>query len=166
MRIPANLIKTNYTAGKEYMYISSYKEYKGYYYEIRNKFFTGKTYSSNSKELVKIELKNINTLLTQASTYTYGLLSKTKINNVKVKGVIPPDAHNVNIDIINFYCKKINTNPVLIKQISEQTYSSLKNDPLYIITYIGNYKGNSQTANDAYKQIPELRDWLLSDQIF
>jgi len=114
MRIPANLIKTNYTAGKEYMYISSYKEYKGYYYEIRNKFFTGKTYSSNSKELVKIELKNINTLLTQASTYTYGLLSKTKINNVNYKNILMGykllvnDDYKIKYDILlNF---KIKTN--------------------------------------------------------
>ena len=78
MRIPSNIITENqYTAGKEYMYLTTYKEYIGYYYIINDKYFTGKTYNSNSSsfELIKIEKENTNLLLTQASTYIYGLIS-------------------------------------------------------------------------------------------
>jgi hypothetical protein len=164
MKIPANIIETKYTSGNEFVFSLNYKYYQGYYYELNGKIFAGKEFNADSSELIRSNSNNINTLLTDSKTYIYGFLSKTRINNVKVKGVIPPDAHNVNVDIINFYCKKINTNPILIKQISEQTYSSLENDPLYIVTYIGNYKGIDQTIYDASKQIPELKDWLTSDQ--
>jgi hypothetical protein len=41
-KIPANLITTGYTSGKEFVYVSNYKPYQGYYYEINNKFFVGK----------------------------------------------------------------------------------------------------------------------------
>jgi hypothetical protein len=166
MKIPSNLIKTGeYTIGGKYMYAASYKIYQGYYYEINNKVFAGKEFNINAPELVKINSAVVNTLLTQVSTYTYGKLSKSKINTSKIKGIIPSNS-DANTDIVNFYCKKLNVNPILIKQIDEQTYLNLKTDPLYIVTYTGNYKGVNQTANDAYKQIPELETWLLSDQRF
>jgi len=165
VKVPANIIETKYTSGNEFVFSFNYKYYQGYYYELNGKTFSGKEFNINAPELVKADSKEINPLLTSAKTLIYGSLSKIKLNNINVKGVVPADAHNVNIDLVTFYCKKINTNPILIKQISEQTYYILKNDPLYIVTYIGNYKGIDQSIYDASKQIPELRDWLLSDQI-
>ena len=165
MKIPSNIIEIKYTSGNEFVFSFNYKYYQGYYYELNGKTFSGKEFNINAPELVKADSKEINPLLTSAKTLIYGSLSKIKLNNINVKGVVPADAHNVNIDLVTFYCKKINTNPILIKQISEQTYYVLKNDPLYIVTYIGNYKGIDQSIYDASKQIPELRDWLLSDQI-
>jgi len=165
VKVPANIIETKYTSGNEFVFSFNYKYYQGYYYELNGKTFSGKEFNINAPELVKADSKEINPLLTSAKTLIYGSLSKIKLNNINVKGVVPADAHNVNIDLVTFYCKKINTNPILIKQISEQTYYVLKNDPLYIVTYIGNYKGIDQSIYDASKQIPELRDWLLSDQI-
>ena len=160
----ANIIETKYTSGDEFVFSFNYKYYKGDYYELNGQTFAGKEFNVNASELVKANSKEINPLLTSAKTLVYGSLSKVKLNNINVKGVIPPDDHNVNVDLVVFYCKKININPILIKQISEQTYYTLKNDPLYIVTYIGNYKGIDQDINDASKQIPELRDWLTSDQ--
>jgi len=165
VKVPANIIETKYTSGNEFVFSFNYKYYQGYYYELNGKTFSGKEFDINAPELVKADSKEINPLLTSAKTLIYGSLSKIKLNNINVKGVVPADAHNVNIDLVTFYCKKINTNPILIKQVSEQTYYILKNDPLYIVTYIGNYKGIDQSIYDASKQIPELRDWLLSDQI-
>jgi len=165
VKVPANIIETKYTSGNEFVFSFNYKYYQGYYYELNGKTFSGKEFNINAPELVKADSKEINPLLTSAKTLIYGSLSKIKLNNINVKGVVPADAHNVNIDLVTFYCKKINTNPILIKQVSEQTYYILKNDPLYIVTYIGNYKGIDQSIYDASKQIPELRDWLLSDQI-
>jgi hypothetical protein len=164
VKVPANIIETKYTSGNEFVFSFNYKYYQGYYYEINGKTFVGKEFDANAPELIKADSKEINPLLTNAKTLIYGSLSKIKLNNVNVKGIIPPDDHNVNVDLVNFYCKKNNTNPTLIKQISEQTYYALKNDPLYIVTYIGNYKGVDQNIYDASNQIPELRDWLTSDQ--
>lgn len=164
MRVPSNIIETKYTSGNEFVFAFNYKYYQGYYYEINGKTFAGKEFDVNAPELIKADSKEINSLLTNPKTLIYGSLSKVKLNNTNVKGVVPQDAHNVNVDLVSFYCKKINVNPVLIRQINEQTYYALKNDPLYIVTYIGNYKGIDQNIYDASKQIPELIDWLTSDQ--
>lgn len=167
MKIPSNLIVENkYTIGKEFMYLRTYREYQGYYYELSSKFYAGATYNPNSLELVRIEPENINTLLTRPSTYVYGVLSKAKIDNPKVSGVISSNLYDKVPETIVFYCKKININPILIRQISEQTYINIKNNPLYVVTYIGTYNGIQKNIDDASKQIPELENWLLSGQTF
>jgi hypothetical protein len=158
VKVPANIIETKYTSGNEFVFSFNYKYYQGHYYELNDKIFAGKEFNVNAPELIKADSKEINPLLTSTKTLVYGSLSKIKLNNTNVKGIVPQDT-----DLVSFYCKKINTNPILIKQINEQTYYVLKNDPLYIITYIGNYKGIDQDINDASKQIPELRDWLTSN---
>lgn len=155
MKVPANIIETKYTSGNEFVFTFNYKYYQGYYYEINGKTFVGREFDANAPELIKADSKEINSLLTNAKTLVYGSLSKIKLNNINVKGVVPKDT-----DLVAFYCKKINVDPILIKQISEQTYYTLKNDPLYIVTYIGDYKGIDQDISDASKQIPELVDWL------
>ena len=89
IRIPQNQIVTSkYTAGKEYMYKDTYREYQGYYYELNNKLFTGKEFNSNAPELILIPKNNnvlfgFNSLLTKASTYVYGKVSGTKITTSK-----------------------------------------------------------------------------------
>lgn len=166
MRIPSNLIKENqYTIGKEFMYLKTYREYQGYYYELNNRFFTGAKFSTNSSELIRIQSENINTLLTRPSTYTYGILSKAKLDNPKTPGVISSDIYDFNPEDTFFYCKKINVTPVLIRQISEQTYLDIKDNPLYIVTYIGKYNGTENYAVDAFAQIPELESWFYPDKI-
>ena len=68
------------------------------------------------------------------------------------------------MDIQNQILKKYNLfwqYPVITE---DKFYEQNKNDPLYIVTYIGNYKGIDQDIYDASNQIPELRDWLTSDQ--
>jgi hypothetical protein len=161
MRVPANLIKTNYTAGKEYMYLSSYKEYQGYYYEMNNKFYVGKTYNSNSKELVKIELRNINTLLTQASTYVYGLVSGIKSSQLSSPKFISIPKTDLDTDTEGdetYYAKKLNNNPILIKQISKKTFDELKQDPFHQVISL---KPDRSNLDQADKQMPGLKSFLL-----
>jgi hypothetical protein len=161
MRVPANLIKTNYTAGKEYMYLFSYKEYQGYYYEINNKFYVGKTYNSNSKELVKIELKNINTLLTQASTYVYGLVSGIKssqLSSPKFNSFPKTDLDTDTEGDETYYTKKLNVNPTIIKQINKETFDKLKQDPFYQVISL---KPDRSNLDQADKQMPGLKSFLL-----
>jgi len=161
MRVPANLIKTNYTAGKEYMYLTSYKEYQGYYYEMNNKFWVGKTYNSNSKELVKIELKNINTLLAQASTYVYGLVSGIKssqLSSPKFNSLPKTDLDTDTEGDETYYTKKLNVNPTIIKQINKETFDKLKQDPFYQVISL---KPDRSNLNQADKQMPGLKSFLL-----
>ncbi len=160
MRVPANLIKTNYTAGKEYMYLTSYKEYQGYYYEMNNKFWVGKTYNSNSKELVKIELKNINTLLAQASTYVYGLVSGIKSSQLSSPKFISIPKTDLDTDTEGdetYYAKKLNNNPILIKQISKKTFDELKQDPFHQVISL---KPDRSNLDQADKQMPGLKSFL------
>ena len=40
VRVPQNqIIESKYTSGNEYMFAKTYKEYKGYYYEMSGKQF-------------------------------------------------------------------------------------------------------------------------------
>jgi hypothetical protein len=167
MRIPSNIITDNqYTAGKEFMYISTYKEYIGYYYIINNKYFTGKTYSnnSNSKELVKIKKENTNLLLTQASTYIYGLISKTKMNNISPSSII--STGNINGGI-RYFSKQVNINPILIREINEDTFKQFQNNPIYQVISIefpkGGYFGGQKSLDEAEKQMPGIKTFISSE---
>lgn len=160
MRVPSNLIKTNYTAGKEYMYASSYKEYQGYYYELNNKFFAGKTFSVDSKELIRIESQNTNTLLTQASTYVYGLISGKKSFQLSSPKFVSFPKTNLDIDTEGnetYYAKKLNNNPILIKQISKKTFDELKQDPFHQVISL---KADYSNLDDANKQMPGLKEFV------
>jgi hypothetical protein len=165
MRVPSNIIKENkYTAGKEYMYVISYKEYQGYYYEINGKFFAGKTFKSNSPELIKIETSKINTLLTQASTYVFGKLSNIKINNTSFPSIISKG------DIYaktRYFTKKINTTPILIREINKDTFNELQNNPIYQTISLnypeGGYFADQKTLDEAEKQMPGIKTFILSE---
>lgn len=156
MKIPANIIKYNYTSGNEYVYILDYKYYQGYYYEINNKFFAGKEFNINSPELVKITNNNANTLLTQASTYVYGFLSKTKLNNNK-----PASFFYNEKEPNRYFLSKVNITPTLIKEVNEETFKNFQNDPLYTSVSLS-YKGgfNENELNEAEKQMPGLKTFL------
>jgi len=143
------------------MYLSSYKEYQGYYYEMNNKFYVGKTYNSNSKELVKIELRNINTLLTQASTYVYGLVSGIKSSQLSSPKFISIPKTDLDTDTEGdetYYVKKLNNNPILIKQISKKTFDELKQDPFHQVISL---KPDRSNLDQADKQMPGLKSFLL-----
>jgi hypothetical protein len=164
MRVPSNIIVENkYTIGKEFMYLKTYKEYQGYYYGINDRFFAGKTFSLDSLELMKINLKTTNTLLTQASTYIYGLISGTKIINNNVSN--NPQGNSNPYDkegelFLKFYCKRYNTLPILIKNIDEQTYLNLQKDPLYQTIFIGTYQNTLITPEIAYSKMIGLREFV------
>jgi len=55
-----------------------------------------------------------------------------------------------------FFAQKVNTNPVIIKEIDEKTYTSLQTSPLYITTYIS----NTQSLTQANTQMPGLKEFL------
>lgn len=51
MRTPSNLIIKGYTAGKEYTYKKSTNFYIGPFYKLRNKYYAGKDYDPDAKQL-------------------------------------------------------------------------------------------------------------------
>lgn len=162
VRIPQNQTITNkYTSGGEYMIADTQNEYKGYYYELNNRTYAGENFDTNNPEIVKINLNNYNKLLGNPNTYAYGVVSGVKIpNNNKITSI--PTSINPNlVDVgTKFYCQKVNQNPIVIKEIDEDTYKSLQTNPLYKTTYVGKYNGKYQSVDDAEKQIPGITTFL------
>lgn len=154
--IPKNSIAIKSTPGGEYVELRTNTSYKGYYYEYKNKIYAGKEFViSGSVELVGVN--DTNKLLNNSSTSIYSfasgltsqILQTPTINSINISN----DVHADN-SVTHFYYKKYNDN--IIKEIDENTYLNLKNNPLYLTTYTGPYNGTTQTYNQADKQLPGL----------
>jgi len=53
LRIPKNQIITGkYTLGKEYVILSSYAPYQGYYYNLNGRTFAGKEFDPKAPEII------------------------------------------------------------------------------------------------------------------
>jgi hypothetical protein len=160
VRIPKNQIQEKkYTNGKEYMFETTYREYKGYYYEVNGRLFAGEEVTTNSPVLIPIKSDKVNNLLTNASTYVYGVISNIKLKNTKVTGIPKSDIDNT-VDkagetFLNFYCQS-SIDPSKIKEIDENTFKTLQEDPLYKTSFVGTYNNRTQTLDQAEKQISNI----------
>jgi hypothetical protein len=157
IKIPSNQIKYNYTNGNEFIIVSNNLKYKGYYYEINNKFYAGKIFNINNSEIKKLNSSNINLLLNKFQTYVYGLISN---NNIKFQQPIKSYQYD-NISLFRYFTTKINIKPSTIKEIDKITFESLINDPLYktvSLSYNGEFIENE--LNNAEKIIPGLRQYI------
>jgi len=161
IRVPKNKIKAGlYTSGGEFLIAKTQQRYQGYYYEINDKFYIGKEYKDNSPELIKANSDKVNKLLSNPFTYIYGIISGVKISTNKITS-IPTSTNPDLIDAkVKFYCQKVNQNPIVIKEIDEDTYKSLQTNPLYKTTYIGIYNNKNQTPENAEKQMPGIIAFL------
>jgi len=154
IRIPQNQIKYQYTAGKEYMLESNYREYQGYYYELKGKTFAGKEFNSNAPVLIKINSSNVNTLLTNASTYAYARISGIKINT----STPPSFIYRYESDTRYFI---YNVSKKIIKEISKETFDIFQSNPLYISVELNFTTGfNDQELNEAEKKIPGIKEFV------
>ena len=169
MKIPSNIISTSqYTSGKEFMYVSSYKEYIGYYYILNDRYFTGKEYNITSLELIKINLQNTNILLTQSPTYIYGLLSGVNIikNNVKASNLITTNKDYEQGFRIRYFVKQLNVTPILIKEVNKETFEKLQTDPFYQTIQIKDYfTFTEEELNLLDKRMPGLKVFLSTDPL-
>jgi hypothetical protein len=130
IRIPKNIIvESKYTIGNEYILLSSYQQYQGYYYEMNGKYFAGKEFDQNAPELQKILSSKSNNLLTLASTFLFGKLSGININ----KNIEPISYYYNNENPTNFryFISKVNIKPSIIKEVNETVFKEYKNNILY-----------------------------------
>lgn len=168
MRVPSNLLKFDYTSGDKFVYSLNYKYYQGYYYEFNNKFFAGKEFNINAPELLKADSPEINLALTQASTYTYGFLSKIKANknNTKVKA-ISPNTINKNFEQginIRYFAKQLNAVPILIKEIDKTTFEKIQSDSYYQTIQVENAFNLTEKDLDSLdKKMQGLKTFLNTD---
>jgi hypothetical protein len=122
MRPPSNIIMLNkYTIGDEFVLASSKANYQGYYYEFQGKFFAGKTFNAFSPEIVKKELINSNQLDSFISL---------PLNNLTGSINLAFDQQE-DVGFFRYFTKQVNINPILIKEISLETFNNLRSNPLY-----------------------------------
>jgi len=159
IRIPQNIIvEAKYTIGKEYIFVNSYKEYQGYYYELNGKLFAGKEFNQFAPEIKKIEVKNINKFLTNASTFIYGIISgASTLNATKpFNSVSKTSSYELN-GKSTYYVKKINEVPIKIKQVEEDIFYTLQKDPFYQTIILLPLNNN---IDQAEQQMPGLKAFL------
>jgi len=162
LSIPKNQIIFNYTSGKEYLVLSTQKEYQGHYYEINNKFFAGKEFNANAPEIIKKSSpKAITNPQQNSNVETYDKISNLKLKSSPEIVSLPTNNLSNLYDKLGslftkFFCKKKDITPILIKQINENTYIKLQKDPFYETTFIGEYKGTYQTIEDSEQQLPGI----------
>ena len=139
MKIPLNQIKSNqYTSGGELVEKTSFKEYKGYYYVIGDKYFSGKEYNPKTIELVKNSPQTSKVNSFSGDTLKYFYSAAPAIQNIiskpqSVSGINtnPSPLTSENKITNRYFIKKQNTTPVLIKEVSEDTFNNTT-DPIYI----------------------------------
>lgn len=128
---PLSKIKANlYTQGGEYKLLSTDKDYKGFYFSTYDgKYFTEKTPSDKSEELIKY---NSGTPLTTLTSLQYGRTDQPGTQVVHSVNV-PTDKDYENGVYTRYFVRRINGDDSTIKELSQQTYSELQNNPLYIL---------------------------------
>ena len=133
---PKNKVSpSQYTKGNEYIFSSNGKDYIGYYYKaFDGKYFTGKTPTYNDFELLP---KSINS--PGSDDYLFVKSKDNRILNIlnpdlkslpqtllpKPSLVTPTGEDYTNGFFIRYFAKRINTNPITIFEIDEQTYDDL-----------------------------------------
>lgn len=165
MRIPSNIITTGkYTIGNEFVTKNTYEPYQGYYYEINNRTFVGKEFDVNSLELIKVQ--DIPPLVKADKKYA----SLTKVNlstivapkSVRKKDLSETDAQGKNF--YAYFAKKINSNPILIREIDRETYSKLKNSSIWQVIRLIATEGDGFISQEelikAEKQMPGIGIWI------
>ena len=156
MKIPKNIIQTGkYTSGGEFYTKDQQVSYKGYYYILNDSYYAGKEYNAKSQELIKIE--KANTMLFNPSLALFSTISgitSQSLQNIKVTSVQSNTESNTILE--RYFSSKINIKPIIIKEISKDTYDSLQGNSLYQTTFIG----PTQSINQANNQLPGLKTWL------
>ena len=120
------------------MLASSKADYQGYYYEFQGKFFIGKTFDAFSPEIVKKEPTfemsfeegeddNSRSISFMSTSSKFPSLPLNNPNNPVVLAIDIQD----NTDSFRYFAKQVNTSPILIKEISKETFDSLRLNPLY-----------------------------------
>ena len=152
MSVPKNLIKVKYSSGGELVYKATSAPFSGSYYELNNKIYEGNSFSYGAFELVTPN--DANKLYNSSATSTYSFIS-----GVTSQTLAEPEINQIPFQYNepNFYYSQVNIQPLFIREIDEESYNNLQNNGLYKTTFIGTYKGVTQTIDDDDKQLPGVK---------
>lgn len=167
LRIPKNkIVENKYTSGGEYIFADSYNNYQGYYYVTNGKIYAGKEFNVNNKEIIKINKEQNNKLKSNPFTYIYGVISKTNIISNKIPSIPfnPTNKDYENGFIMRYFVKKINSNPIEIKETDKNGFERIKSDPLYQNLEV-KYKFNisDKELDELDKKMPGLKAFLSTE---
>jgi hypothetical protein len=164
MKYPQNKIQENkYTSGGEFVEKNSNRDFKGSYHIIGNQYFIGAKFKANADEIIK-KTGFLNKV--PSSTVDYSFLK----NNQKL--ISPNNLPSFNFDpnpqeikngVTNrYFVKKLNNNPILIKEVSKSDYNTYVNDPFYQIISIQWNIGlnNDKNIEDGNKKMDGLKQFL------
>jgi hypothetical protein len=163
IKVPQNKIIVKYTSSGEYVVKDTNKKYTGYYYDLNGVTYAGKEYNAKNPILIKITSENYNSLLSNIKTALYGVISNVGIPNTpKITSAYSNPADSA----IRYFIKKINVTPILIKEVTKDTFTSIKINPLYQTLEV-NYRPNlpEVTLNELDKKMPGIKDFLLEESI-
>ena len=171
LRVPSNqVVESKYTTGGEFKEAISLKDYKGYYYELNSILYAGKTFDLNAPKLIPIQSRN--TLYNKGkSTAIYSAITGITSQQIQSPNITsipngPSSIKGIDSNVSRFYCRKRNQQPIIIKEINEDTYNQLKINPLYQVTTVlfipspGYAQGIPQNINEAESQLPGIKDFL------
>jgi hypothetical protein len=168
MRIPSNIITTGkYTIGKEFINTSDNKLYQGFYYQIGDRSFVGKSFDQNAPELKKVTDDHF--FFTDKNK-EYGRLTQLDPKSIQEpKSIYNPDMSIKDAGgdyFYTYYAKKYNYYPILIREINKETYDNLKNNNIWqviaLVTTQGDGGVDIKEINRAEKEMPGIKTWLMS----
>jgi len=160
MKVPANIIvKSQYTQGKEFIYPDTYETYQGYYYEMNSRYFIGRTFDPNAREILKLQSDKVDKLKLNSKLFTFLNLLKIKLPNTTKISSIQPDGRNST----RYFAKKLNYSPILIKEVNEEIFNKLQTDPTYqtLTLTLPSSDYDPAILDQADKQMPGLKSFLL-----
>lgn len=164
MRVPNNIIiKGKYTSGDEFVDPTTNESYQGYYYQINESFFKGKVFSINAPKIIRKQ--DSNKLLDNPATKTYSQVSgitSQKLNSPEYVHLPFSTLYGSDYSesgVTKYYVKKLNFNPILIREVNKLAFERLTNDPLYQTLAVQSSDLNKLDELD--KAMPGLKAFLI-----
>jgi hypothetical protein len=166
MRLPkSQLTENQYTSGNEFIDTSNNKVYSGYYFIASGRYFIGKTFNLKSIELKRItptEVNTLNIINNLPSNLPLSISSKlaeSVSSDTTVVTSIPADSSTGNF---RYFYKQTNIVPIIIKEVSQNTFDNIKSNPLYQTLAISsnNIYVDSPVVNEAEKTFSGIKIFL------
>jgi hypothetical protein len=146
---PSNIISTNkYTVEGEFVDKKTYEPYQGYYYELNNRFFAGKSFNSDSPEIVKVSSLNP-TLLANSDARLFKNLFN--FNSAQLNTQQYTYESNA-----RYFLSQNNVSPILIKEVSKETFQQFSNNSLYNSVILTEGGLNENEVRQAEKKMPGI----------
>jgi len=129
----SKIISDLYTDNSEFIYVKNGKTYKGYYYSTYDgKFFTGKTYSLQTEELLRLQ-SNTSNVVRDENNSVYNVINNKSIVNKspRFKYIVPTENDYINGYFKRYFCNRVNGDVKTILEINEKQFNDIVDNVLY-----------------------------------